>query len=358
MAEPVRFGLIGLGVNGSKHAEQLTAIADAALVAVADADPAKARLFAERYRVAGYDNYHDLLNRDDIDIVNICTPSGMHGDMAIDAARQGKHAIVEKPMDISLAKADAMIEAFEEAARKLCVISQHRFDPATVRLKEAMDRGELGDPLLGEAAVNWYRSQTYYDGGSWRGTWELDGGGALMNQSIHTIDIFQYLVGPVASVYTTTACLNHDRIQVEDVAVSVWRLANGGLASVVGTTLAYPGLPARIELFGSQGSAVLEGSTLTHFYKRPTDESQLRTRDRKAVNLAEPGSTPDAEAAGDPGKFPGRSHRLQMMDMIAAVRENRDPLVTGQEGRKPLELILAMYASARTGQPVPLPLSV
>lgn len=346
----LRFGVIGLGVNGSKHVGLLNEIPGAQLTAVCDIVDDRHQRVSQRYGIPGYRDYHQLLDRDDIDIVNICTPSGLHADMAIAAARRGKHAIVEKPMDVSLEKADAMIRAFKEADRKLCVISQHRFDPATVQLKKAIDRGDLGDLLLAEVTCNWYRSQAYYDEADWRGTWALDGGGALMNQSIHTIDVFQYLAGPVASVYSECGQLNHVGIEVEDTAIAIWRLAGGGMASVVGTTVAYPGLPTQIALYGTKATAVLTGKTLTHWYVRPEGESGLRARDKNAVNLATEAPV-DEDGASDPSQFTVQAHRLEIEDMIAAVREGRDPLVTGEEGRKPLALILGMYESARTGRP-------
>ncbi len=348
--QPLRFGVIGLGVNGSKHVSLLSEIPGAQLTAVCDIIDERWQPVSQRYGITGYHDYHQLLAREDIDIINICTPSGLHGDMAIAAAEAGKHAIVEKPMDVSLEKADAMIHAFRRAERKLCVISQHRFDPATVALKAAIDRGELGDLLLAEVTCNWYRSQAYYDEADWRGTWALDGGGALMNQSIHTIDVFQYLAGPVASVYSQTDRLGHVGIEVEDTAIAIWRLAGGGMASVVGTTVAYPGLPTQIALYGTKATAVLTGKTLTHWYRRPEGESGLRARDKHAVNLAQ-ASAVDADGASDPAQFTVQAHRLEIEDMMQAVRENQSPKVTGEEGRKPLALILGMYESARTGRP-------
>lgn len=348
--KPLRFGVIGLGVNGKKHLGLLNEIEDAQLTAVCDLIDERHREASRKYGVPGYRDYHQLLDRDDIDIVNICTPSGLHGDMAIAAANRGKHAIVEKPMDVTLEKADAMIRAFKEAGRKLCVISQHRFDPATVQLKAAIDRGELGNLLLAEVSCNWYRSQAYYDEADWRGTWALDGGGALMNQSIHTIDVFQYLAGPVASVYSQTGQLNHVGIEVEDTAIAIWKLVGGGMASVVGTTVAYPGLPTQIALYGTKATAVLTGKTLTHWYVRPEGEAGLRARDKRAVNQARETSV-EEDGASDPAQFTVKAHRLEIEDMIAAVREGRDPQVTGEEGRKPLALILGMYESARTGRP-------
>ncbi len=348
----VRFGVIGLGVNGARHLEELATIPGAEVVAVADTDGARATETGRRLGVPAHSEVAALLGQSDVDVVDICTPSGLHAAVALQAAAAGKHAVVEKPMDVTLEAADAMIGAFRRAGRHLAVISQHRFDPATVRLRAMLAAGELGEILLAQATANWFRSQSYYDSGAWRGTWALDGGGATMNQSIHTVDVLQHLVGPVASVWAVTDRLGHERIEVEDVALAVWRLRSGGLVQVACTTVAYPGFPARIALFGRRGSAVLEDNTLTGLYLRPGDESGLRTRDRGALNLA-------GELAQDAALRPegGSSHRLQLQDMVAAIQQGRDPLVTGEEGRKPLELILAMYRSARLGRAVDLPLT-
>jgi UDP-N-acetyl-2-amino-2-deoxyglucuronate dehydrogenase len=343
----IRFGVIGCGVISQRHAEEILAIEDAELVAVADVEPSRAEAFGQRYGIDWYDDFHFLLDRTDIDVINVCTPSGMHARFATAAARAGKHVIVEKPIDISLPKADEMIESCRRAGVKLCVISQHRFDPATIKVKQMMMEGALGRPILGEAAVNWYRSQGYYDSAEWRGTWEWDGGGVLMNQSIHTIDLLQYLMGPVESVQAHMGTLNHDRIEVEDVAVAIVRFRNGGLGTIVGTTAAYPGLSARLEIFGTQGSAVIDSDKLTHLYvaKGGIEGGQYKV---EAENLAETELEVDVA-------YPS-AHRLQFLDMMNAIRENREPLVNGEEGRKGLEIIQAIYQSARTGSAVSLPI--
>jgi predicted dehydrogenase len=298
-----------------------------------------------------------MLKRDDIDIVSILTPSGMHADIAIDAARAGKHVIVEKPMDITLEKAHAMIHVCRDTGKKLTVISQRRFDPSTARVKEDIDNGKFGRMVLGQAAVNWYRSQAYYDSGDWRGTWAFDGGGALMNQSIHTIDLLQYFMGPVESVCAHTATLAHERIEVEDVAVATVKFRNGALGTIVGTTSAFPGLSTRLELFGTHGTAVIENDKLTHNYFRSEEEQGKMYGGGSVINLANDKPSSDGTGAADPAAISGNPHRLQILDMINAIRENREPTVNGEEGLKPLKIILAIYKSAKTGQPVRLPLS-
>jgi predicted dehydrogenase len=352
MSDEFRFAIIGCGVISKTHQEQIARIEGARLVAVADVVEEKAKSLAERAGADWYTDYRKMLKRDDIDIVNIVTPSGLHAEIAIAAAQAGKHVIVEKPMDITIEKAHSMIQACRDAGVKLSVISQHRFDSSTVRVKKDIENGKLGEMILGQAAVNWYRSQEYYDSGDWRGTWALDGGGALMNQSIHTIDLLQYLMGPVESVYAHTALLSHERIEVEDVAVATVKFKNGALGTIVGTTSAYPGMSARLELFGTHGSAVIENDRLTHLYYRDQAEQGAMYGGGQAVNLAVEESSSNGTGAADPAAISRESHRLQFLDMINAIREDREPLVNGEEGLKPLKIILAIYQSAKTGQPV------
>lgn len=353
----VRFGVIGCGVIGERHAQEILALEGAKLVAVADSVLDRAKTFGGRFGVDWHDDFQTLLRRDDIDVVNICTPSGIHADFTIAAADAKKHVIVEKPIDITLQKADNMIRCCKEAGVKLCVISQHRFDPATVVVKKRIDDGDLGRTILAEAAVNWYRSQGYYDSAGWRGTWEWDGGGALMNQSIHTIDLLQYLMGPIESVQAHMGTLNHERIEVEDVAVAILRFQNGALGTIVGTTAAYPGYTARLELFGTQGSAVIDRDELTHLYVSQQEVEGVQHRVAvenlalREVGQIEASQTQPAQA--QPGV---NAHRLQLKDMMRAIREDREPLVNGVEGRKGLEIIQAIYQSAKTSKPVSLPL--
>ncbi|WP_211278992.1 Gfo/Idh/MocA family protein [Sutcliffiella halmapala] len=355
MINELRFGIIGCGSISHTHAEQIGLINGAKLVAVADVEEDRAKSLAERYEADWYADYHEMLKREDIDIINILTPSGMHADMAIAAAQAGKHVITEKPMDVSLDKAHEMIQVCKDAGVKLAVISQHRFDTSTVKVKEKVESGKFGNMILGECAVNWYRTQEYYDSGEWRGTWALDGGGALMNQSIHTIDLLQYLMGPVESVFARKATLAHERMEVEDVAVATVSFKNGALGTIVGTTSAFPGLSSRLEVFGTKGSAVIENDQLTHHYEKTTDSKGEWYGGGKVENLASQSEeASNGTGSSDPTAIFGGAHRIQIEDMIQAVLENREPLVNGEEGLKPLEVILAIYESARTGKSVSL----
>lgn len=343
------FAIVGTGLISTTHYEQISAIEGAKVVAVYSRSEEKAKSLAEKAGADWYTDYQELLKRKEIDIVSIITPSGTHADMAIEAARAGKHVIVEKPMDISLEKAQKMIDVCREHRVKLSVISQHRFDASTMRIKADIDSGRFGKMVLGQAAVNWYRPQSYYDTSKWRGTIKMDGGGVLINQAIHTIDLFQYFMGKVESVYAHTAILAHEGIEVEDVAVATVKFKNGGLGTIVGTTAAYPGLSARLEIIGTNGTAVIENDQLLkHYLRNPNNESQ-------AINLASIDTYKKQErnhASVNPSSLDGASHGLQFIDMINAIKEDREPLVNGEEGLKPLQIILAIYESARTGQSI------
>ena len=353
MKREFRFAIAGTGLVSKIHYEQISTIGGAWVTAVFSRKEEKAREFAEQIGADWYTDYNEMLQREDIDIVNIVTPSGMHADMTIAAAKAGKHVIVEKPMDISLKKAFQMIEVCREHRVKLSVISQHRFDPSALKVKSDLQSGRFGKMVLGQCAVNWYRPQSYFDKSPWRGTWGLNGGGVLINQAIHTIDLFQHFMGEVESVYAHTAILAHEKIEVEDAAVATVKFKNGSLGTITGTTAAYPGLMARLEIFGTCGSAVIENDQLTHYYFR--DEAKVNGQVVNLFDTVELISEGEPSDAGsDPGALNGVSHRMQILDVMEAIRADREPSVSGEEGLKPLKIILAIYESSRTGKPVQL----
>jgi UDP-N-acetyl-2-amino-2-deoxyglucuronate dehydrogenase len=357
----MRFGIIGCGGIGPTHAGAINQIADAELVAVADVAVERARAAAEKYGAARvYDSHKTLLADPDIDAVAVCTPSGTHADIAVAALRAGKHVLVEKPMDVSLEACDRLIAAEDETGRKLAVISQHRFDAATQVVKEAIDAGRLGRIVLADASVKWWRTQEYYDSGDWRGTWEMDGGGALMNQGVHTVDVLQWLVGGVRSLWAQTRTAAHERIEVEDVAVAALTFENGAVGSITATTAAFSGYPDRIDIYGTEGSAIIEGDRLRTLKLKSGHEFESAQVARHALSVAMGGTASVRHEASerdeeeDPGEVWGDAHRAQIEDFMAAIREDRKPLIDGRAGRKPLEIILGVYRSARTGEPVTL----
>jgi predicted dehydrogenase len=355
MGERLRFGILGCGVIGPHHARAIAGLPDAAeLVAVADTVPERAEKLAQEYGCACHDNAVDLLARPDLDTVSICTPSGTHAEHAMDALRAGKHVVIEKPVDVQLGVIDALIEVQRATPLKAAVISQHRFDLSTQIVHEAARAGRFGRLTVGAARVSWWRSQGYYDSGEWRGTWALDGGGALMNQSIHTLDLLQWVMGPIVEVSAYSGLLAHERIEVEDVAVAILKFESGALGLLEATTAAYPGLTARLEVHGDRGSAVISDDELEYYHSAVQGEGGPAYGAGGGGNQAaevlsrhqerERGAT----AGADPASL-SMAHRAQIADFIAAVREGREPLVNVEEARKVVAVILAVYDSARQG---------
>ncbi len=355
MTEPLRFGLVGCGVIGPVHAEAIASLPDALLIAAADLDFARAQKLVGKYGGTPYHDLQSMLQRERLDVVIICTPSGLHGEHACLVMRSGRHVIVEKPMEIRREALDEMLRVQQETGMKLAVISQHRFDPASQQVRQLVEEKAFGRLVMGNAIIPWWRSQAYYDSGAWRGTWKLDGGGVLMNQSIHSIDLLQWLMGPVKSVMAYTDTLAH-RIETEDVGVAALRFTNGALGVIAATTAAYPGVTTRIELFGSQGSAIIENDELTLLHlardeKEAAGDYGVITKTKPT----EPGQQPNSSgASANPAAIVANSHALQIADMIRAIRENGTPLVDGYAGRRSVEIILSIYESARTHREVTL----
>jgi predicted dehydrogenase len=340
MNDRLRFGLIGCGRVAPRHAQSLRELENGRLVAVADIKASRKNRFATEYGADAYTDYHDLLARPDVDVISICTPSGLHAQMAIEGMQAGKHVIVEKPMALDLDDAARMIATSEATGRKLCVVLQNRYNPPMQEIKQAVEAGRLGRLLLGNATVRWYRTQEYYED-EWHGTWAMDGG-ALMNQSIHHIDALQWLMGAPESVFTYSGTLAH-RMEAEDVGVAVIRFRSGALGVVEGSTVTYPeNLEGSVAVFGEIGSLKVGGTALNRkaiWKLRDALEHERETLTRDEM---------------DPSSVYGQSHQAVIADMIAAIREDRLPQTHGREGRKSLALVLAMYESARTGAPVML----
>ena len=336
-------GIVGAGTIGAVHAGALDELQDARLVAVVAAREVTGRKLAEAHGAEWHAGLGELLARPDVDVVVICTPSGLHPDQAVAAARAGKHVITEKPMAVTLEGADRMIHVCREAGVTLSVIFQYRFNRDALRLKRAVETGLLGCPVLGNAFVHWHRTQAYYgESGGWRGTWALDGGGALMNQSIHAVDLLQWILGPVESICGYAETLTHD-IEAEDTASAALRFASGALGAIQGTTSAHRDSPLRIEIRGTEGSATLEGSRLTVW--EPGREAEvLSPRDLELL----------PESRGDEPL--GAAHRRQLEVIFAALREGREPPIPGEEARKAVESVLGIYRSAASGERVTFPL--
>jgi predicted dehydrogenase len=346
----IRFAVLGAGVIGKVHAHALSELCDVArLVAVVDTDLAKAQALAEQYGVpVASDDLDAVLARegdDAIDAVTICTPSGLHADGAVTALEAGKHVVVEKPLDVNLAAADRVIDAEKRTGRTVAVISQHRFDHSTEKVLAAVRDGRLGTLTSAIASHAWWRGQSYYDSGDWRGTWALDGGGAIMNQTVHTIDLLCATMGTPVEVFAYTACLAHERIEVEDTAVAVVKFASGALGMIHGTTAAYPGLDASLRVYGSKGSAVISDDELVFVHENAGDAPEIGMPDDAPVNQVTPEDHRAAEGLG-------RAHRAQLADFVDAVTTGRAPRIGTTQARTALSVILALYESASTGRPV------
>lgn len=351
MSSPkLRFAVLGAGMIGAVHARALAELADTAeLAVIADVDAAKAAGMAGPFGAEHTSDVAAMLARPDIDAVSICTPSGRHAEHAVAALEAGKHVVIEKPIDVSLAAADRIIDAERRTGRTVAVISQHRFDKSSEKVLESVRSGHLGTITSAIASHAWWRGQSYYDSGDWRGTWELDGGGATMNQTVHTINLMVTTLGTPIEVFAYTGCLAHERIEVEDTAVAVVRFASGALGMIHGTTAAYPGLDASLRIFGSKGSAVISNDELVFLHENTGDAPEIAMSEMTGLNQVTDDYRLQPEEAGL-----GTAHRAQLADFIQAVDTGSPVRVGTQEARTSLSVILAMYESAATGRPVKL----
>ena len=332
------FALLGGGVAAEFNRRAIEANAEqgARLGAVVHYDPDR---FGDISRAFGVPciSEETMLEREDIDAVCICTPSGQHADQAVRAARAGKHVLVEKPMALTLEDADRMIEACEQAGVQLGVVFQRRAEPLFRKVSEAIGAGDLGDLTLGVVTVPYVRDQDYYDSAGWRGTWAQDGGGAVMNQGIHLVDLLVWYFGDPAEVCSQGATLHRD-IEVEDALAASLRFESGALATFAATTTAAPGFPHRLEIYGTRGGIQVEGENVVRWERADPESASI-----------EPPALSEAEGAGSGGDPKGielTGHVGIVRDFLSAVREGRAPLIDGGEGRRSLSAVLAMYQRA------------
>ncbi len=359
--EPIGTALIGLGKVAETHARALATLPQSRFVAVCDPVPERADAFARTYGVRAYHRPEDLLDDPDVQAVSVCTPHPTHAEVAIKAAAAGRHVLVEKPMAIRLADCDAMIAAAAATHVKLAVVSQRRLYEPVVRVHEAIVQGRIGSPALGELVVLGWRSEDYYRLDPWRGTWRGEGGGLLVTQVTHHLDLFQWLMGPVTELFGYWDNLNHPSIEVEDTAVAVLRFANGALGSIVASNSQKPGLYGRIHVHGTNGasvgvqvesgSAFISGVTtaaappINDLWTVPGEEDRLPAWQLEDTERA---------AVVD---IMTEYHRRQIEDFLLAIQEDRAPMVTGEEGRKSVELFTAIYRSQRDHAPVSFPVA-
>ena len=348
---PLGFGIIGCGMIANFHSKAIGELRDGKLVACFDTFQAAADKLSAATGCKAYYDLDAMLADPKVDVVTICTPSGAHMEPGVAAAKAGKHVIVEKPLEVTLSRCDKLIDACSKAGVKLATIFPSRFHESSQLMKQAIDKGRFGKLTIGDAYVKWFRTQQYYDSGAWRGTWKLDGGGALMNQAIHSVDLLAWLMGPVAEINAVSATLAHERIEVEDVAMATVRFANGALGVIEATTAAYPGALKRIEIHGSEGSAVLEEEDIKSWQFAKTTKQDTALMERMQ------GRTKTGGGAADPSAIGHHGHMLLFKDVLQAIRKGTKPAIDGHEGRRSVEIILAIYKAAEIGKTVKLPLS-
>ncbi|GAB4454024.1 MAG: Gfo/Idh/MocA family oxidoreductase [Armatimonadaceae bacterium] len=366
-----RFAIVGCGVIHGTHVEAIKALPDdAELVAVCDEVPELAQKVAEKNEVAAFTDLEEMCKNAEFDVLCVCTPSGLHAKHGVIGAQHGKHIICEKPIDVSLAAADALIEACDKNGVKLVVISQHRYSRGMRLLKSYLDEGRLGTLVYAESVTKWFRSQEYYDSGGWRGTWELDGGGALMNQGVHYVDQLRWIMGPVKTISANMATRAHERIEVEDIVSATIEFQSGAVGTLLASTAMYPGYRQALEVYGTGGTVIVENSKVRHAQFRYGDEEvrginvkakspEIKDFEVQQTEETKPEGTEDAasQGASDPASIGLGGHVAQFKDLIDAVRENRETFVNGPEARNALEVIIGVYQSARTGKPVHFPVA-
>jgi UDP-N-acetyl-2-amino-2-deoxyglucuronate dehydrogenase len=358
--EKLKTAVVGYGKVAHTHAEALQSIPESDLVAVCGRDAAKARAFADRYRISAFADVAEMVGSG-VQAVVVATPHPAHAAVTVPALRAGAHAIVEKPLASSPEEAPAMIAAARESGRTLAMISQRRLYAPALRIRAAIDAGKLGRPVLGTVTMLGWRSEEYYRSDPWRGLWEGEGGGVLVNQAPHQIDILQWYMGEVEELYGAWANLNHPYIEVEDTSVALLRFRGGALGNIVVSNSQNPGIFGKVWVHGSNGATVgvktdggsmfIAGMTaaaeppVNDVWTIPGEEALLerwRAEDEAFF------STVDATK---------HYHRLQIREFLTAVLAGRPPMVTGEEGRKSVEIFTAIYRSQRDRRPVRFPLA-
>ncbi|MFI6094769.1 Gfo/Idh/MocA family protein [Lentzea sp. NPDC051213] len=348
----IRVAIIGCGVIGRIHARAIAEHPEFEVVAAVDAVPANSLPGLETYPTLP-----DALRAREIDLVVICTPSGTHLDLARQAVAAGKHVVIEKPLDVDVARAAEFAGLAAQAAgagQMITVISQHRFDPASAAVARAVHGGRFGKPTSAVASVAWWRDQDYYDSGDWRGTWQLDGGGALMNQGVHTADLLCWFLGRPVEVQASARLLAHERVEVEDTVAATVVFESGAIAVLLATTAAYPGLTARIQVHGTEGSAIIDNDRLEYFHAKHSAEDH---RPGGVTGGAVTGNQAEAEVGlahtpagprGDDDFVLG--HRRQYDDVAHAVSTGARPGVTIGDALLSLAFVRAVYVSAALGE--------
>ena len=345
MAKQWRIAVVGVGVIGTTHCRLLTQMERTTLVATCDKDPEKAKQELAKSKLEAtpiYSDIREMLTKEQIDVVHICTPSGDHMTPAIAAMEMGKNVICEKPMEIQLDRIDKMIEASKKHNVKLAGIFQNRWNPANAALKQAAEEQRFGKVSFAGIQTPWWRTDQYYRDGGWRGTWKWDGGGAIMNQSVHGVDLLQWIAGPVKTVSAYAASRVHPEIEVEDTLACSLQFESGAFGIIVGTTGMYPGIAVRMEIGGDNGTAVSEEG-LKHFKFR-----EARPEDAELLARLGPGAAKSAPS-GMNIEVGLEMHFQNITSILDAWERGEDAPTSGPEARKAVAIIVAMYESAKKG---------
>ncbi|MCF3650509.1 Gfo/Idh/MocA family protein [Synoicihabitans lomoniglobus] len=342
---PIGFAIVGTGMIAGVHAQAINAVDGARLVGVVSRSPDKAAAFCEQHGAEVVTaTAAEMAARSDVQVLNITTPSGAHLEPALAAIAAGKHVVVEKPLEATTARADQIIAAAQVAGVHLAPIFQNRFSAGARTVKAAIEAGRLGRLATAGCYVKWFRTEAYYQGSPWKGTLKLDGGGAVMNQAIHGVDLLQWFAGLPEEVSAMTTRRVHTGIEAEDTAVAIMRFPDGALGTIEATTAAWPGWSLRIELCGENGSIRLEDGVIT--------EWQFREELPEDAAVRAGGDASLGSGAGSPGGISIEGHKRQIEDLVAAIREDRPLTISGPESRRSVALITALYESGNTGQPV------
>ncbi|MCK5802768.1 MAG: Gfo/Idh/MocA family oxidoreductase [Lentisphaeria bacterium] len=347
----IAFGVLGLGM-GKAHCKAVQAARGARLAAICDCDPDRLAPCTDEFGVKAYASYDEMLADPEIQGICVATPSGMHVEHALQAVAAGKHVLVEKPVDVKAERIATLAKSAREAGVTATAVFQSRTDPLHKRMRTLVESGRLGNIIGVHAALPWFRKSSYYEGphGSWKGTWEMDGGGSLMNQGIHTVDLLQWLVGPVASVFGKFGVYDHD-IETEDKTVALLTFANGALGTLHTTTCAFGGVLNRSILIHGQKGTIHCADGL-RAWKLMDDEDGSEEREMLAF-YAPPDQRPEGETvATDPMAVGSTGHRAHIEDLVDAIHMGRDPAITIESAQHAVEIANAIYESGRTGREV------
>jgi UDP-N-acetyl-2-amino-2-deoxyglucuronate dehydrogenase len=342
------FGIVGTGLIADFHAKAIAEIPNAKLIGAYNRNKEKASAFAAKFDCAAYDSLESLVSDSAIDVICICTASGAHLEGGLAAIAAGKHCLIEKPLEITVARCSELIKAAQSKGVHLGVIFPSRFQEVNQKIKDAVTSQRMGSPVIGNAYVKWNRSEAYYQSAAWRGTWALDGGGALMNQGIHSVDLLQWFMGPVASVHAFAANRRHKEIEVEDTVVAILTFESGALGTIECSTATHPGSFKRLEVIGTGGTAIVEeNDLLTWQFSEETNEDTL-------IRDAHGGKQISKGGVADPAAISFLGHQRQIEDFLSAIEKGDEPTVDGLEGLKSVQIIEAIYESVRTGKTVSL----